>query len=65
METLIFRSDNSEELEALKAVARVLKIPFETEDQPYDPEFVAKIRESRKQFEAGDFEVISVEDLWK
>lgn len=63
METLIFRSDNLEELEALKAIARVLKISFETEDKPYDPEFVAKIQEKRKQFEAGDFEEISVEDL--
>lgn len=65
METLIFRSDNLEKLEALKAVARALKIPFETDDEAYDPAFVEKIQESREQFEKGDFKVIAVEDLWK
>ncbi len=65
METLIFRSDDLEKLEAIKAVARALKMTFETEEEPYDPEFVEKIQASRKQFEEGDFKVIAVEDLWK
>lgn len=65
METLIFRSDNLEKLEALKAVARALKIPFETEGKSYDPAFVKKIQESREQFEKGDFKEIAVEDIWK
>ncbi len=65
METLILRPDNLEKLEALKAVARALKIPFETEEKPYDPEFVEKIQESRKQFEQGNLEVITLENLWK
>ena len=46
METLIFRSNSREKLEALKAVAKALKISFETEEKPYDPEFVEKIKES-------------------
>lgn len=65
METLIFRSDNLEKLEALKAVARALKIPFEMEEKPYDPAFVKKIQESREQFDKGDFKEIAVEDIWK
>ena len=65
METLIFRSDNPEKIEALKAVARALKVSFETKEKSYDPEFVEKIQESRKQFEKGDFEVIAVEDIWE
>ena len=65
METLIFRSNSREKLEALKAVAKALKISFETEEKPYDPEFVEKIKESRKQFENGQHKVIAIEDLWK
>ncbi|MCF0057631.1 DUF2683 family protein [Dyadobacter sp. CY356] len=65
METLIFQSDNHEKLDALKAFARSLDIYFETEEKPYDPEFVAKIQESRRQFENGQHKVIDIEDLWK
>jgi len=65
METLIFRSNSREKIEALKAVAKALKISFETEGKPYDPEFVDKIKESRRQFENGQHKVIAIEDLWK
>ena len=36
-----------------------------TENQRYNPEFVAKIRRSEKQVENGDVKVIGLEDLWK
>jgi len=49
----------------LKAVAKALKISFETEEKPYNPEFVDKIKESRKQFDNGQHKVIAIEDLWK
>jgi hypothetical protein len=65
METLIFHPDNKEKLEALKAFAKALKISFVSEKSNYDPNFVAKIKESRKQFEHGDHTVIEVENLWK
>ena len=65
METLIFRPDSKEKLEALKAFAKALKISFASEESEYDPEFVSKIQESRKQFENGQHKVIAVEDLWK
>ncbi len=42
-----------------------MKVSFETKEKSYDPEFVEKIQESRKQFEKGDFEVIAVEDIWE
>lgn len=32
---------------------------------PYDPEFVAKIKKSDKNFAEGKFTTIKVEDLWK
>lgn len=65
METLIFHSDSKAKSDALKAVAKALEIPFETEEQPYDSEFVAKIKESRQQFENGQHKVIEIDDLWK
>lgn len=65
METLIFRLESQEKSEALKAFAKSLDIYFETEEKPYDPEFVAKIQESRKQFESGKHKIIEIEDLWK
>ncbi|MCE7058942.1 DUF2683 family protein [Dyadobacter sp. CY343] len=65
METLVFRPENKEQLEALKAFAKALKITFVSKPESYDTEFVAKIQESRKQFENGEYKVIEVEDLWK
>jgi len=70
METLIFRLKNQEKLEALKAVAKALKISFESEanEKPYNPEFVAKIARGRKDKAAGRGTVISMEELdslWK
>ena len=43
-------------------------LSFETkkeEETPYNPEFVAKIMRSRKDFEEGRFTSIKTEDLWK
>ena len=70
METLILYPKNKEELEALKAVAKVLKMKFKTksEEKPYNPEFVAKIEEGRRDKTAGRGTVISQEELdslWK
>ena len=51
---------NMEQVNALKAFVKALKIKFEeTSAENYDPEFVAKILRSRKEFEEGKF--ISVE----
>jgi hypothetical protein len=68
METLIFQPDNQEQVKALKAFAKALKISFKIEDKPYDPEFVAKIKNSREDFEAGKGRAITVDELdslWK
>lgn len=35
------------------------------EQSPYDPEFVAKILESKKQAREGRVTAIKTEDLWK
>lgn len=65
METLIIRPRNKEELTALQAVMKVLKIDFETRKNPYNPKSVAKILKSKEDFQNGKGVKIDVEDLWK
>jgi len=57
---------NAEQVNALKAFVKALKIKFEiTTEEAYNPEFVAKIQESRQQYKEGKFTVTKTEDLWK
>jgi hypothetical protein len=60
METVIMHPKGKEQLTALKAFAKALKIDFETEKSPYNPEFVAKIKESIEQAKQGN--VVTIED---
>lgn len=55
METVIMHPENKEQLTALKAFARAMKVKFETNKSPYNADFVEKIRESNKQVEEGHF----------
>ena len=55
METVIMHPESKEQLTALKAFAKALKVKFETERSQYSPEFVAKIKESERQIEEGNF----------
>ncbi len=44
------RPENSEQLKAVKAILKVLNIDFTSKkEKVYNPEFVKKIQESRKQ----------------
>ena len=54
-----------EQLAALKAVAKALKVKFETEGSTYDPAFVKKILKSREDVKNGKGVKIAIEDLWK
>jgi len=65
METLIVHPENKAQLNAVKQVLKAMKISFEKEDKPYNPEFVAKIKKSEQNFKEGKFTKIAVEDLWK
>ncbi|KQR70534.1 DUF2683 family protein [Pedobacter sp. Leaf176] len=65
METLIAHPKNEEQATALKAVMKALKIDFETEDGPYNPEFVKDILQAREDVKNGKGVKIAVEDLWK
>jgi hypothetical protein len=65
METLIARPSNKEQLNAIKAFMKALKVDYKIEKSPYDPEFVAKIEKSRQEIKEGKGVRIMVEDLWK
>ena len=55
METVIVHPRNKEQLSALKAFIKALKMDFETGPGPYDPKFVADIKETKKQVDAGQY----------
>lgn len=68
MEAIILHPKNKTQLSLLKNLAKEMGMSFETkkeEETPYNPEFVAKIMRSRKDFEEGRFTTIKTEDLWK
>ncbi len=65
METLIVQPKNQKQLAAIEAVLKALNITFEREGNYYDPEFVAKIKKSEKNFKEGKFTILKVEELWK
>jgi uncharacterized membrane protein (DUF106 family) len=63
---VIFHPSNKEELEALKAFAKALKIKFEiAKEKEYDKGFVEKIQESRKQVKEGKTVQIDLAEIWK
>jgi hypothetical protein len=52
--------------DALEIILKAMKASFEkgeTDKHPYDPEFVAKIKRSEKNFEEGKYTSIKIEDL--
>jgi len=57
---------NKEQLSALKAIAKALKVEFETTENPYNPDFVAKIKESTKQVQEGKFTTLDPDkSVWE
>ena len=53
-------------LKTLKAIAKVLKIQFETEKaSSYDPGFVKKVLQGRKDIQDGKGVKVNIENLWK
>lgn len=66
METLIIRSEGKK-IEAIKAFLEAFGISFEIkkEDEGYDPDFVAKIRESEEDLKAGRVRKVTLDEIWK
>jgi len=60
----IVHPENSEQVNALKAFIKALNMKFEITREPsYDPDFVAKIKKSREEFQSGNFVSVEKEDL--
>ena len=66
---VIARPKTAEQLEALKAFMKALKIKFEIpKEEAYNPEFVAKIEKARQDYKEGKGKVYTSEqlnELWK
>ncbi len=54
---------NQNQIDAVKAFMKALKIKFEITEKPYNLEFIAKIKESETDFEKGRFTTVNVETL--
>ncbi|MFD0766857.1 DUF2683 family protein [Mucilaginibacter lutimaris] len=65
METLIVQPRTKEQLAALKAFIKALKIDFKSEKSPYNPEFVEKILQGKEDIKNGKGVKITTKDLWK
>ena len=68
MEEITIQPKNKEQLNALEIILKAMNIPFKKSKErksPYNPEFVAKIKRSEKNFSEGKYTTIKVEDLWK
>jgi hypothetical protein len=64
MEIVIMHPKSKEQLSALKAFAKALKVDFET--STYNADFVAKIKASTKQVEAGNYITLDPDkSLWE
>ena len=60
----IAKPNSLEQVNALKAFMKALKIKFEiTESDIYNPEFVAKIKQSKEQYYKGDYISVEEKDL--
>ena len=58
----------AEQVSALKAFMKALKIKFEisqADQSSYNEDFVAKVKKSRQEFEEGNFTRVNKEDLQK
>lgn len=68
MEAIIIHPKNKEQASLFEQLARTLKVPFEKSKRTgrtYNSEFVAKLKESRKQAKEGKTVKIDLDDIWK
>ncbi len=60
----IAHPENAEQVNALKAFVKALKIKFEIpNERPYNEDFINKIKKSREEIKEGNFKKINKEDL--
>jgi hypothetical protein len=67
METIIVHPKNKEQLTALKAIMKALKVDFTTEkstEDYYSPGFNAKMKRGEEDINAGRTTKIEPADIW-
>lgn len=66
METLIIRSEGKK-IKAIKDFLEAFGVSFEVkkEDGKYDPDFVAKIKESEEDLQAGRVRKVTLDEIGK
>lgn len=64
METLIVQPENKEQLKALKAFMKTMKIRFQKEDKPYSQEFINKMQQAEDDIKSGRITKIEPADIW-
>lgn len=62
---ITFHTLNSQQINALKAIGKALRLEFEVtpREKSYNPEFVAKIEKSKKQVQEGKTTRVAMDDL--
>ena len=65
MEIIIAKPSNKQQLTALKAVMKALKIHFTIESSTYNSEFLLKVKRAEKQIKSGKFRKIAPYEVWK
>ncbi len=68
MEAITIHPQNGKQLQAIKAVLKAMKIPFEKfkiKESLYDSEFVKMIEESEQQVKEGKTKYLSMDELAK
>lgn len=65
METVIARPANKEQLAAIKAIMKAMKVDFTTEKSVYNPEFLAKAERAEEQIKSGNYRKVTPSDIWK
>lgn len=63
-EVYIIKPESKEQANALKAFVKALKMKFEvTKEKPYDPEFIEKIKKSKKEYQEGKYTTVDKDNL--
>ena len=66
MEALLIHPKNSDQLTAIKAILKVLKVPNEPQEEVAFPKLTkADIDQAYNEIREGKYTVIDAENLWK
>jgi len=66
MEALLIQPENSEQLAAVKAVLKALKVPYKRQtEETFPPVKRADINQAYEEMRQGNYEAVGIDDLWK